>query len=222
MWTLIDRLKQLLFFKLATIYLRYMIGFAFVFASFIKMQGERFTTLSTENPVGFFFEAMYQTGFYWRFLGFAQFLAGSLLVTQRFATVGALIFLPIILNVCLITHSVDFGSGTPVITTLMLLGTVYLVLWDYKKWIILFQKDNKIKLDLTNEPEDVFMTQPVWTITGILFVLLSAWPWATKSHNLAIWMAVMIVTGLVAFVIGMYRGWILPRKKIKRKTLTVN
>jgi len=221
MWTLIDRLKRLLFFKLTTIYLRYLIGFAFVFASFIKMQGERFTRISTEQPVGYFFEAMYQTGFYWRFLGFAQFLAGSLMMTQRFATVGALVFLPIILNVCLITHSIDFGTGTPTITTLMLLGTVYLVLWDYKKWIILFQKDNTIKLDLTNEPEDVFMTQPVWTITGILFVFMSAWPWVTKWNNFGIWMVVMVATGLIAFVIGMYRGWILPRKKIK-SVLTTN
>jgi hypothetical protein len=165
-------LRKFRFFKLVVIYLRYLIGFAFVFASFIKIQGERFTMLPTTNPVGYFFEAMYQTGFYWNFLGWSQFIAGTLLMTQRFATVGAMAFFPIILNVFMITQSIDFGMGTPVITTLMLLGTIFLLLWDYKKWIILFQRDHTIHIDLTKEPEDQFMNDPIWIFAGCSFVFL--------------------------------------------------
>jgi len=108
MFRLIDKLKTFTFFKLTTIYLRYLIGFAFVFASVVKIKGERFTTLPTDTPVGYFFEAMYQTGFYWKFLGWSQLIAGAILMTQRYATVGAMMFFPIILNVTLITHSVNF------------------------------------------------------------------------------------------------------------------
>lgn len=54
MFRLIDKLKTFTFFKLTTIYLRYLIGFAFVFASVVKIKGERFTTLPTDTPVGYF------------------------------------------------------------------------------------------------------------------------------------------------------------------------
>lgn len=214
MFRLIDKLKTFTFFKLTTIYLRYLIGFAFVFASVVKIKGERFTTLPTDTPVGYFFEAMYQTGFYWKFLGWSQLIAGAILMTQRYATVGAMVFFPIILNVTLITHSVNFGTGTPTITTLMLLGTVYLLLWDYRKWIILFQQDHQIKVDLTQTPEDRFMTHPVWIIAGIIFVVLTILPnfFALHSHKVLpfIWVGALLLTGIAAFIYIMLKA-----KKLK-------
>jgi hypothetical protein len=211
MGKLIDKLKTLLFFKLTTIYVRYMIGFAFVFASFVKIKGERFTSIPATEPVGYFFEAMYQSGFYWNFLGWSQLIAGSLLMTQRFASFGALVFFPIILNVFMITHSVDFGSGTPVITSLMLLGTVYLIAWDYKRWTVFFRPDHKVKLDFTKQPEDEFMTSKVWSITGCVFVVLSAYPWLFAYKNFVIWVFAMLAVGIAAFFIGMFEY----RKKTK-------
>lgn len=203
MLRLLDSLKSITFFKLVVIYLRYVIGFAFVFASIVKIRGERFTSLPVDTPVGYFFEAMYQSGFYWNFLGWSQFIAGALMMTQRFATVGAMMFLPIILNVTLITHSVDFGSGTPLITSLMLLGTLFLVLWDYPKWAILFQRDHHIRLDMTQTPEDRFMTHPVWVITGCLFIVLTIGlnGLLFRGHNIMLVSAGMLLfTGIAAFV----------------------
>lgn len=198
-------LRKILFFKLVVIYLRYLIGFAFVFASFIKIQGERFTSIPVTEPVGYFFEAMYQTGFYWNFLGWSQFIAGALLMTQRFATVGAMAFSPIILNVFMITHAVDFGMGTPVITTLMLLGTIFLLLWDYKKWAILFQRDHTIQIDLTKEPEDLFMNDPVWVITGICFVLLLIFPRLMNLGSPFIWSAYFPLIGLISLIYALVK-----------------
>ncbi len=198
-------LRKFRFFKLLVIYLRYLIGFAFVFASFIKIQGERFTTLPTTEPVGYFFEAMYKTGFYWNFLGWSQFIAGTLLMTQRFATVGAMAFFPIILNVFMITNAIDFGMGTPIITSLMLLGTIFLILWDYKKWIIVFQRDHTIKMDLTNEPEDLFMNDPIWVITGICFVVLLILPRVLPIGSPFTWSAFFPLIGLLAFAYMMIK-----------------
>jgi hypothetical protein len=200
MFRIIDWLKNQLLVKLFVIYLRYLIGFAFVFASVVKIKGERFTSISPNEPVGYFFEAMYQSGFYWNFLGWAQLISGALLMSQRFSTIGAMVFLPIITNVCLITHSVNFGSGTPTITTLMLLGTLFLVLWDYKKWIILFKKEHTIYVDLRNEPEDKFMNDPAWVFAGILFVCFTV-----AFHLLGVvyalpWIISMLTTGIIAFV----------------------
>jgi len=207
MFRLIDFLKQQLLVKLFVVYLRYLIGFAFVFASIVKIRGERFTSIPASEPVGYFFEAMYQSGFYWNFLGWAQLISGALLMSQRFSTVGAMVFFPVILNVCLITHSVDFGSGTPTITTLMLLGTTFLVLWDYKKWMILFQRDHTIYLDMTKEPEDKLMNDGIWTIAGVLFVLLTVTiqlVGANKTTTL-IWIVAMLGVGISGFVVGLLR-----------------
>ncbi|PZR33640.1 MAG: DoxX family protein [Azospira oryzae] len=200
----LESLRHLLFFKLSVIYLRYLIGFAFVWASIVKIRGERFTTISVTEPVGYFFEAMYQSGFYWNFLGWGQFIAGALLMTQRFASFGAMVFFPIILNICVITWSVNFGSGTPVITLLMLLGTLGLLVWDYRRWMILFQYDHQIKLDLTSQPRDSLMTDPVWAISGVFFVLLilgiQLIPGA--SQWIGYWLILMMLTGLVASTIA--------------------
>ncbi len=120
-----NRLKSYFLVQLFIIYTRYLIGGAFVFACMIKIKGKRFTTYSQEDaPLGstmHFFEVLYQTGLYWQFIGWAQLLAGFLLMTQRFAKLGAVVNLPIILNVFVITISMEFG-GTPVITGLMLTG----------------------------------------------------------------------------------------------------
>jgi hypothetical protein len=175
----------------------------------VKIKGERFTTLSTDTQVGYFFEAMYQSGFYWKFLGWSQLIAGILMMTQRFATLGAIVFFPIILNITLITHSVNFGSGTPAITTLMLLGTIYLLLWDYRKWVILFQQDHRIKLDLSTAREDQFMTHQVWIITGFIFIALTIVPnfisLESNTYLPPLWVASLLLTGIIPFVFMMFQ-----------------
>ena len=209
----IDAFRKLVFLRLGIIYLRYLMGFAFVWASIVKIRGERFTSISVFDPVGYFFEAIYQTGFYWNFLGWAQFIAEVLLMTQHFASFGAFVFLPVILNVCVITWSINFGSGTPVITLLMSLGTIGLLVWDYKRWIILFQYDHQIKIDLTTESKDTVMTDPVWTISGIIFVVLILAIQLIPNGNRFIlyWMLTMLLTGVIAFVIGI-RNYLINKK----------
>jgi uncharacterized membrane protein YphA (DoxX/SURF4 family) len=112
---------------------RVLLATAFIPTGLVKVLGQRFTLLSTDDPVGALFEAFYQTGAYWRFLGWAQVVAGVLLLLPRTAALGAVVFLPIIANIVVITWSVDF-AGTPLVTSLMLAGTVLLVFWDYHGW----------------------------------------------------------------------------------------
>lgn len=98
-----------------------------------KLMGIPFTTLPLDNPIGALFNALYQTGFYYRFLGSAQVLAAIFVLFRRTATLGALLFFGITLNVFIITISIPFGTGTPVVTGLMFLASLYLVCWDYDK-----------------------------------------------------------------------------------------
>src|SRR5918997_1676368 len=96
-----------------------------------KLMGIPFTNLPLDNPIGALFNALYQTGFYYRFLGAAQVLAAILVLFRRTKTLGALLFFGITLNVFIITISIPFGMGTPIVTGLMFLASLYLVCWDY-------------------------------------------------------------------------------------------
>jgi hypothetical protein len=116
-----------------TVCTRILLAVGFIPPSLVKIQGERFTTMPIEHPVGFFFEAMYRTGAYWSFIGWAQLAGAALLLHPRTATLGALLFFPIILNIFAITVSMHF-AGTWVITGLMLLACTYLLCWDYDRF----------------------------------------------------------------------------------------
>jgi len=126
------RVKQNRFLKIFTVFTRILLALGFLPSAITKVLGNRFTILGIDNPVGFFFEAMYRTGFYWRFLGLCQLAAAALLVIPRTATIGALVYFPLILNIFVITVSLHF-TGTPFITGLMLLANLYLLCWDYDK-----------------------------------------------------------------------------------------
>lgn len=122
-------------------FMRLVIGFAFIPSGLRKVFGQRFTLISIDNPVGFFFEGLYQSGGYWQFLGWAQVTAAFLLMTQWFATLGNLMFFFIITNIWMITVALGF-KGTWVITSLMLFASAGMLLWDANKLRYLFFSDN--------------------------------------------------------------------------------
>lgn len=111
---------------------RVLLAVGFIPTGMVKLLGYRFVAMSPETRLGGFFETLYQSGPYWHFIGFAQVLAGVLVLWSATATLGALLFLPIILNIFVITLSYDFNY-TPVVTGLMLLATLYLLFWDYDR-----------------------------------------------------------------------------------------
>lgn len=136
--------------NLFAINLRYVIGLGFIPSGMIKLLDKPFTRIENVGVFYDFLDAMYATGFYYNVVGFLQVFAGVLLITQRFSTVGAAIFLPIIFNIAVLTLS-TIGSFTPLIATLMLLGVVFLLLWDQYKWINIFSEDNRLRsLPLNN------------------------------------------------------------------------
>jgi len=129
----INDLRKNTVFKIFTWGTRILLAFAFIPSGLKKLFGRRFTILGIDNPVGFFFEALYQSGWYWNFLGFMQLLVALLLLMPRTAFFGAILYLPIIINIFIIVTSMSF-TGTPIIAGLLLLANIYLLLWDYKKF----------------------------------------------------------------------------------------
>lgn len=112
---------------------RLLLALAFIPTGLVKVLGRRFTTIGTDHPVGAFFEAMYQTGPYWNFLGWGQVLSGVLILIPLTSTLGAVMFFPIILNITVLTWAIEF-EGTVIVAALMLLANAFLLCWDYDRW----------------------------------------------------------------------------------------
>lgn len=198
-----EKFKQKKYLQIFTIYLRYLIGGAFVFASIIKIEGGRFTGESGEfTPIDeawHFFETLYRSGFYWKFLGLSQLLAGGLLMTQKFSKLGALVFLPISINIFVITLSYDFNY-TPVITGGLVLANVYLFLWDWNTF--------KVILGLNPLPEikERLENHPIWTYTGILLFLYTViYRISVEAYNEIIWFSGCVLISAAGFAIYMFR-----------------
>ena len=110
-----------------------LLAIGFIPPSIPKILHKPFTYLPETNPVGHFFAALFRTGFYYEFIGWAQIIAALLLLYPRTSHLGALMFLPIIANIAVLTISVGF-KGTWIITSMMFLAALYLVCWDYDLW----------------------------------------------------------------------------------------
>lgn len=149
--------------------LRFLIGYGFIPSGIKKIIGTPFANPGQQGAFMEYLDALYANGFYYEMIGWAQVMAAVLLITQRFATLGALIFLPIIFNIMVLTMS-TIGSLTPLIAFLMFLGIVFLLFWDYYKWITIFSKDDK----LFNMPyvNDYPQAGKFWIVTGVLILVL--------------------------------------------------
>ena len=198
-----NRIKNKIIPQIFIIYTRYLIGAAFVFASLIKLKGNRFTSESGElNPINsawHFFETMYQSGLYWKFIGLAQLIAGFLLLTQKFSKLGAVVNLPIILNIFIITLSYYFAY-TPLITGLMLLANLMLIIWDWNELKILFNLNPDIDKNTRLEHDYI------WQILGLLlFVFTFVYRLLSPKYNLWFWLLSCLSMGLVGLIIGLHR-----------------
>lgn len=126
---LYDECKRNQWLRYFAVFCRVALALGFIPSGIVKVMGERFTALPSNHPLGHFFDALYLTGFYYTFIGVSQLTAALLLLIPRTALLGAIIYFPIILNICVLTYATRF-EGTR-IATLMLLANVFLLCWDY-------------------------------------------------------------------------------------------
>lgn len=195
----ISRLRTKRGFVLFTIYVRYLLGGAFVYSGFGKATGGRFIPAGSRQipevgmSIDVFFETLYRTGIWWQFLGWAQVVTGFLLLTQRWSTLGAVAFLPISVNIFVITVSMDF-HGTPLITGLMVLANVWLLCWDYPKLSILFlaNRDASFAVRLAS---DQLNTPRYWETMGIVLFIASI-SFGNRESPL-LWFALCLLVGVI-------------------------
>jgi uncharacterized membrane protein YphA (DoxX/SURF4 family) len=110
------------------VFCRVALALGFIPSGLVKVMGERFTALPSNHPLGHYFDALYLTGFYYTFIGVSQLTSALLLLIPRTALLGAILYFPIIFNICVLTYATRF-EGTR-IATLMLLANLYLLWWD--------------------------------------------------------------------------------------------
>ncbi|HRJ31601.1 MAG TPA: hypothetical protein PLV21_11765 [Cyclobacteriaceae bacterium] len=203
MLNFIDYWKQKTFLQIFTIYLRYLIGGAFVIAAFgmgkvtaskVNLMGSLNKPIQDLEPIQQFFRVMIDSGMYWQFIGWTQIVAGALLMTQRFARLGALIFFGLILNIFIITVAYKF-TGTPIVTGLMLLAVTYLLVWELRSLQFLFVDDVKaIRVPLK------VMESSYWIWLGLI-MLTTVVGLAIYYPDLSLQLGIPFLEGLLGFIL---------------------
>lgn len=141
---LYDEAKADEWFKRFAVFCRIALAVSFLPAGCVKIMGERFAAgLSPNNPLGHYFEALHLTGYYYTFIGIVQIITAIFLLIPRTSLLGALMYFPIIINICVLTYATRF-AGTRLVT-MMVLANLFLLIWNYDrlKYILPFMQPKK-------------------------------------------------------------------------------
>lgn len=130
---LIERLRAARWANLAVANLRILIGFAFVPAGLTKVLGQPFTDPGNRGVFHDFLHAFLATDGFYRWVGAMQLVAAVLLMTQRKATLGAAVALPIASAIMVFCWSTA-RAPTVIVTTLIVLGLAGLLVWELRAW----------------------------------------------------------------------------------------
>ena len=184
------------YLQLFTAFVRVLLAVGFIPPSIPKILHRPFTVLPDSDPVGHYFNALYHTGFYYEFIGWSQLTAALLLLFPRTAHLGALMFLPMIVNIAVLTTSVGF-AGTWLITVLMCSAAAWLVAWEYDrlKPVLFNDRESRAKgfrLSMLSVP--VF-----FAAGGALMALL--W-WLIRLGNFANYFRVSAVLVMIGLIFG--------------------
>jgi len=140
-------------FKRFAVFCRIAMAASFLPTGIVKIMGERFAEgLPSNNPLGHYFDALYLTGYYYTFIGITQVIIAILLLIPRTSLLGALMYFPIIINICVLTYATRF-DGTRLVT-MMVLACLYLLIWDYDriKHILPFKQQPKTYPPVIKKP----------------------------------------------------------------------
>lgn len=134
------------------VFCRIALAAGFLPTGYVKIMGERFAAgLPHNNPLGHYFDALQLTGYYYTFIGITQIIIAILLLIPRTSLLAALMYFPIIINICVLTYATRF-DGTRLIT-MMVFANLFLLVWDYDrlKHILPFKQPETVSLPV-NKP----------------------------------------------------------------------
>ncbi|MDQ3364750.1 MAG: hypothetical protein M3680_04905 [Myxococcota bacterium] len=170
---LIRRARRQRWAHLCVVNLRILLGFAFVPAGLKKLLDQPFTDPAHSGRFHDFLHAFHATGWFYQFVGILQLTIAVLLMTQRFATLGALLALPVLTAILAFCWSTGVYP-TAIVVTLMVLGTLALVAWDHAKWRgILAADEGAPDPRPAPEPRDPpLITLRLWQLCGLAVIVV--------------------------------------------------
>ena len=146
-----DEAKADKWFRRFAVFCRIALAVSFLPTGIVKIMGQRFAEgLPHNNPLGHYFDALLQTGYYYTFIGLSQLVITVLLLIPRTALLGTLGYFTMIVNITVLTYATRF-DGTRLIT-IMLLACLYLLIWDYDRLKYLFIKPTAIAAPVITKP----------------------------------------------------------------------
>jgi hypothetical protein len=155
-------------FRRFAVFCRIALAMSFLPASIVKIMGQRFAEgLPHNNPLGHYFDALLLTGYYYTFLGVAQLIIAILLLIPKTSLLGALGYFTMIINITVLTYATRF-DGTRIIT-MMLLASLFLLVWDYDRLKHLFIKPPEIAPPITVKP--LGKSLRIWFFSGVIAVV---------------------------------------------------
>lgn len=198
-----------------TLGIKILLALGFIPTGVVKVAGLRFATnLDITSGAGAFFEMLYQSGYYWVFLGLAQVFAGLLILWERTAAIGSILFLAIISNIFFITISYDF-SYTPVVSSLILLASLWLVFWEWHRIRHLFFTNSTPFLYVEQLNLSSNLEKAVYTIgftAGLLFFA------ALRGWQLPIFLVyILLITCFLCFIMAILLGFKANSSAVKVK-----
>lgn len=181
------QLRKNIWLQYFSIFCRFALAAGFIPSGLVKIFDERFTSLSVNHPMGNYLEALYYTGYYYTSIGIMQVTAAILLLIPRTATLGALIYFPIILNITILSLAVRF-EGSHISSPLMVLANLFLILWDYHKikYILPFNEPPEHRV-LRDKSERIktfptkFFIGSLATLVVLVFILVNMYN--IEPHN---------------------------------------
>ena len=167
-----NEVRQNLWHKLFYLFCRLSLALGFIAAGYVKIIGERFASgLSVKHPMGAYLDALFYTGFYYPFIGIIQIIAGIFLTIPRTTILGALLYFPIIINICVLSWAVRF-EGSLFTSTLMVLANLYILIYNYDrlKFILPIKND---RLHYTNiQPKKYKKKFPIKFFGAVFLIVI--------------------------------------------------
>ena len=150
-----------------SVFCRLTLAIGFIVAGMTKILDERFASgLSEIHPMGSYLTALYHTGYYYTFIGIAQVLAAVLLIIPRTVALGALLYFPIIVNICILSFAVRF-EGSFISAPLMVLANLYVLAWNYDRLKYILPFKNTPDFGVVKRPEKYSNKFPFGFFAGV-------------------------------------------------------
>ncbi len=135
----------------------------------------------------------YGLGLYARFIAYSQVIIGLLLLTQRFATLGAIMLFPMLMNIFMVTVSMEW-RGTPYILFTFLVFNVILLIADFHQLKGIVAQDPRPlkRITVRRKPLKIDL---LWVL-GMVITVGSTFLY----HQHALTAYTMVIVGLIIFI----------------------